>query len=122
MKRKAKIQLVEALSDYSQKMVETSGSNYNLPLLDKNEEPCDTELILHLKDGTKITLSNRREESTNEQVYYGDTISNVCDLLPKHFEEVDYLDVEIRGNVYSRKRIPLECVAWVEMNQEPINK
>ena len=122
MKRKAKIQLVEALSDYSQKMVATSGSNYDLPWKDKNEESCDTKLILHLKDGTTITLSNRREESTKAQVYYGDTISNVCDLLPEHFEEVDYLDVEIRGDVYSRKRIPLECVAWVELYQESINK
>lgn len=119
MKRKAKIQLVEALSEYSELMKEASGCCKEL--YNKDFDPCKTEIIIHLFDGTKITLSNRHEECSQKQQYCGDSIINVCYLVPEAYGEVDYLDVEIRGDIFSRKRIPLECVAWVEMNQE-LNK
>lgn len=122
MKRKAKIQIVEALSEYSQEMMRTSGYNLNSPrrnMFGNTKDPCDTFLKLHLKDGTKIALSNERKKSTETQKYCGDEISNVCDLIPELFDEVDYLDVVIKsGNRKTRMRIPLETVAWVELYQE----
>lgn len=118
MKRKAKIQIVEALSEYSEEMILTSGYDLNSSLRNNDAEPCDTEIILHLKDGNNITLSNRREESIKAEKYCGDSIINVCYLVPEAYGEVDYLDVDIRGELYSLKRIPLECIAWVEMNEK----
>lgn len=123
MKRKSKIQIVEVLSEYSQEMLATSGYNLNSPLRGSKDNPCKTELILHLKSGDKITLSNRHEECTKTQKWCGDEITNVCDLIPELWHEVDYLDVVIKsGNRKTRMRIPLECVAWVELYQEPKNE
>lgn len=123
MKRKAKIQLVEALSEYSQEMVGTSGYDLQSPrrnMFGKAKEPCKTELILHLKDGARIILDNRHKESTKKQEYLGDEISNVGDLLPELWHEVDFLDVKFREpGKNHRMRIPLESVAWVELYQEP---
>jgi len=125
MKRKAKIQIIEALSEYSQEMMATSGYNLNSPrrnMFCNAKDPCKTELILHSKSGDKITLSNRHEECTKTQKWCGDEITNVCDLVPELWHEVDYLDVVIREpGKNSRMRIPLESVAWVELYQEPAN-
>lgn len=119
MKRKSKIQIVEVLSEYSQEMLATSGYNLNSPLRVSKENPCKTELILHLKDGARIILDNRHEECTKTQKWCGDEITNVCDLIPELWHEVDYLDVVIRepGKKH-RMRIPLESVSWVELCQE----
>lgn len=123
MKRKAKIQIVEALSEYSQEMVATSGYNLNSPRRDmygNAKDPCKTEMLLHLKDGARIILDNRHEESTEKQEYLGDEISNVGDLLPELWHEVDFLDVVIREpGKNHHMRIPIESVAWVELYQEP---
>lgn len=126
MKRKAKIQLVEALSEYSQEMMATSGYDLQSPrrnMFGKAKEPCKTEMILHLKDGARIILDNRHKESTEKQEYLGDEISNVGDLLPELWHEVDFLDVKFREpGKNHRMRIPLESVAWVELYQEPTKK
>lgn len=124
MKRKAKIQIVEALSEYSQEMVATSGYDLKWPLREKvyggnAKDPCKTEMLLHLKDGARIVLENRHEESTEKQEWCGDEIVNVRDLIPELWHEVDYLDVVIKsGNRKTRMHIPLETVAWVELYQE----
>lgn len=124
MKRKAKIQIVEVLSEYSQEMMRTSGYDLKWPLREKvyggnAKDPCKTEMLLHLKDGARIILYNRHKESTEKQKYLGDEISNVGDLLPELWHEVDYLDVVIREpGKNHRMRIPLETVAWVELYQE----
>lgn len=122
MKRKAKIQIVEALSEYSQEMVATSGYNLNSPRRDmfgKAKDPCKTEMLLHLKDGARIVLENRHEECTKTQKWCGDEIVNVRDLIPELYDDVDYLDVLIREpGKNHRMRIPLESVAWVELYQE----
>lgn len=126
MKRKAKIQIVEALSEYSQEMMRTSGYNLNSPRRDmygNAKDPCKTEMLLHLKDGARIILSNRREESTENQEWCGDEIVNVRDLIPELYDDVDYLDVVIREpGKNHRMRIPLESVAWVELYQELKNE
>lgn len=122
MKRKAKIQIVEALSEYSQEMMRTSGYNLNSPRRDmygNAKDPCKTEMLLHLKDGARIILDNRHEECTKSQKWCGDEIVNVRDLIPELWHEVDYLDVVIKsGNRKTRMHIPLETVAWVELYQE----
>ena len=122
MKRKAKIQIVEALSEYSQEMMRTSGYNLNSPRRDmygNAKDPCKTEMLLHLKDGARIILDNRHEECTKSQKWCGDEIGNVRDLIPELWHEVDYLDVVIKsGNRKTRMHIPLETVAWVELYQE----
>lgn len=123
MKRKSKIQIVEVLSEYSQEMLATSGYNLNSPLRVNQGNPCKTELILHLKDGVRIILDNRHKESTEKKEWCGDEITNVCDLIPELWHEVDFLDVVIREpGKNHRMRIPLESVAWVELYQELINK
>ena len=122
MKRKAKIQIIEALSEYSQEMLATSGYNLNSPLRGRKDNPCKTELILHLKDGVRIILDNRQKESTEKQEWCGDEISNVCDLSPELWHEMDYLDVGIiEPGKKHRMRIPLESVSWVELCQELTN-
>lgn len=123
MKRKAKIQIVEALAEYSQEMYGTSGYDLHSPLRGSQDNPCKTELILHLKDGARIVLENRHGESTVRQKYCGDEIANVCDLIPELFDNVDYLDVKFRvpGRNH-RMRIPLESVSWVELYQDLTNE
>lgn len=126
MKRKAKIQIVEALSEYSQEMMRTSGYNLNSPRRDmygNAKDPCKTEMLLHLKDGARIILDNRHEECTKTQEWCGDEIVNVRDLIPELYDDVDYLDVVIREpGKNHRMRIPLESVAWVELYQELKNE
>lgn len=122
MKRKAKIQIVEALSEYSQEMVATSGYNLQSPrrnMFGNAKDPCKTEMLLHLKDGARIVLENRHEECTKSQKWCGDEIVNVRDLIPELYDDVDYLDVLIREpDKNHRMRIPIESVAWVELYQE----
>lgn len=122
MDRETKIQIVEALSEYSQEMVATSGYNLNSPrrnMFGNAKEPCKTELILHLKDGARIVLDNRHKESTVRQKYCGDEITDIGYLIPEWFSKVDYLDVKFRvPGKNHRMRIPLESVAWVELYQE----
>lgn len=124
MKRKAKIQIVEVLSEYSQEMMRTSGYDLKWPLREKlyggnAKDPCKTEMLLHLKDGVRIILDNRHKASTEKQEWCGDEIANVRDLIPELYDNVDYLDVLIREpGKNHRMRIPLESVAWVELYQE----
>lgn len=76
-------------------------------------------MLLHLKDGARIVLSNRHEESTEKQEWCGDEIVNVRDLIPELYDDVDYLDVKFREPEKNhRMSIPIESVAWVELYQE----